>query len=86
MTERYAKQERFTYKGKKFLISTVDLQVNHGFLIPLYYETMIFNETDSVYCKRYSTKDEAIKGHQDTLKSIKNGTLQLIDGCFEEVE
>jgi len=85
---RVIKQETFIHKGKEYYISTVDLGINHGFLVPLYYETMIFDGAygNDVYQNRYATRKEAGKGHLDTLENIKNGTLQLINGYFEKLE
>lgn len=67
-----------TYIGD-YLVSTVDLGLDHSFGIgePLYYETMIFrhknNQIDfsDLYCERYSTEDEARKGHEWVCEHIE---------------
>jgi len=51
------------------MISTVWLGLDHGLSAekPLVFETMVFpNEGnyEDEYCERYSTKEEAIKGHE----------------------
>ena len=71
----------------KYEISTVDLGLNHQFdetLPPLYYETMIFIKGNTVeerlskenpfecYQERYTTEDEARKGHQKAIEYVKN--------------
>ena len=62
----------------KIDVSTVFLELNHGFGgVPLWYETMCFAE-GSVRCDfqdRYTTKEEAEKGHE----KIKNA---LLEGFF----
>ena len=69
-----------TYEGD-YLISTVDLGLNHQFmegLPPLYYETMIFNWEDEsgnpfeYYQYRYSTEEEAREGHQRAIEYVKS--------------
>ena len=64
-----------------YIISTVDLGLNHQFdndLPPLYYETMIFKKENDVidfhelYCERYTTEEEARKGHEKAIEYVKN--------------
>lgn len=65
----------------EIVVSTVDLELNHGFEgKELYYETMIFpNEIysdkyeslDCHYQYRYETKQEAIKGHKKVIELLK---------------
>ena len=55
-------------------VSTVDLGLDHSFGIgaPLYYETMIFGDDRfEDYQVRYSTKEEAKKGHKEAIKYVK---------------
>lgn len=62
-----------------YLVSTVDLGINHSFdETPLYYETMIFkiengkvNYSD-IYCDRYTTKEQALKGHKEAIKWLES--------------
>ena len=58
-------------------ISTVFIGLDHnwlGFGPPLLFETMVFNKTGyDIYCTRYTTWDEAEKGHQEAVKWVKNG-------------
>lgn len=78
--EDFDLETRFNIKSKigKFVISTVDLGIDHsfGFGKPLYYETMIFS--DSVenpfeyYQDRYTTQKEAIKGHLEAIEFVKD--------------
>lgn len=64
-------------------VSTVDLGIDHSFGMgnPLYYETMVFKKdgesidyTD-LYCERYSTEEEARKGHKRIVKKVKKGEI-----------
>lgn len=65
-------------QGRKYKISTVDLGMNYSFIdgIELYYETMIFklnnndeeNNPFEYFQKRYSTEEEAKKGHNEIVK------------------
>ena len=71
------------YEGKKYLVSTIDLGLNHNFLEegePIYYETMVFLiDKDTKQSKgsfmqvRYSTKKQAKKGHKFMVRLVKNG-------------
>lgn len=66
-----------------YRISTVDLGIDHsfGFGKPLYYETMIFNSEEENkfedYQERYSTKDEAIIGHNKTIEYVKEKIKEI---------
>ena len=78
-------ETRFDLKTKidKYVVSTVDLGLNHQFddnLPPLYYETMIFIKENifehenpfKYYQERYTTEEEARKGHQEAIEYVKN--------------
>jgi hypothetical protein len=56
----------------KHRISTIFLGINHshGDGPPLLFETMIFSNREGEYQDRYSTWDEAEKGHQTALETI----------------
>ena len=68
------------YNGKKFKVSTVDLGLNHSFIegIELYYETMIFNQSNEeenpfeCFQERYSTEQEAITRHKEIINMFKS--------------
>ncbi|HEY6143716.1 MAG TPA: hypothetical protein VIV55_09930 [Flavobacterium sp.] len=72
------------------LVSTVFLGIDHSFRsdVPILFETMIFGGELEGYQERYSTWDEAVKGHKRAcdrvLKefSLKTETLRkvVIDG------
>lgn len=68
----------------KYWVSTVFLSLDHNFLEgePILWETMIFSESEDEtkydgYQERYSTRQEAIEGHQRAIEMIekdgKNG-------------
>jgi hypothetical protein len=67
----------------KFRISTVFLELNHGFgERDLWYETMIFDDGSDIpfesdYCWRYETKEEAEEGHRKIVKLFKEGRFKL---------
>lgn len=70
---RIVKQEQIL----DHMVSTVFLGINHNFFddgkSPHIFETMIFpKETLSdIYCERYSTWEQAEKGHQKAIEWLK---------------
>jgi hypothetical protein len=65
------KQDQVTLEVR---VSTVFLGLNHAWLgqgPPLIFETMIFGGPEDGYQDRYTTWDEAIKGHEKALKLVK---------------
>lgn len=68
-----------------YWISTVWLGLDHqwhDYGAPLIYETMVFeskNKAYEIYCKRYSTWNQAEEGHKKAVEWVKNG-------CKEEDE
>lgn len=60
---------------KNCRISTVYLGFDHGYdetKSPLLFETMVFNGDFDGYQMRYSTYEDAMKGHQEILQKILN--------------
>jgi len=60
-------------------VSTVWLALNHEWNIekpPLIFETMVFEKKgeygNDLYCERYSTLEEAEKGHEEAVKKFSN--------------
>ena len=81
-----------TFAGKEYLVSTVQLTTTvmtlDRFLFGMSdiqrYETMIFaynnghlDDTD-LYCERYDTKEEAIKGHNEIRKGRKDAWAEVV--------
>lgn len=62
---------RITING--IFVSTVFLGLDHAFLEdkPILWETMQFNGKQDEWMERYSTREEAIKGHNDTCESVR---------------
>ena len=61
---------------KDILVSTVFLGIDHApsyARTPILWETMVFRGKKSLddYTNRYTTKDDAIKGHMKACKKIK---------------
>ena len=59
-------------------ISTVWLGLYHNYFggDPLLFETMVFDESrggSEIYIDRYTTWDEAVKGHQKAITWVLNG-------------
>src|SRR5262245_20305996 len=57
-------------------ISTVFLVHNHNFPgrgKPLLFETMVFGGPNNGWCRRYTTWDEAERGHATTVAAIRKG-------------
>lgn len=60
------------------VVSTVFLGMDYNFLgdgPPILWETMVFNkDRDSDLQQRYASKDEALRGHMEIVKKLKEGT------------
>lgn len=58
-------------------ISTVFLGIDHGFAgnAPMLFETMVFGGPDNQYQERYSTWEQAEKGHQRAVNMVKGGNI-----------
>ena len=58
-------------------VSTVWLGLDHNLGLhgekPLIFETMIFGGDHSEDCYRYSTKEEALDGHNTVVENLRNG-------------
>ncbi len=85
LTDRWKLQDNIVIsidnKDIEIMISTVYLELNHGYTKDLWYETMIFIDNPDVDCqlqRRYETKDEAINDHNKILNMIKE-KLYTID-------
>ena len=57
-------------------VSTVFLGIddNYGFGKPMIFETMIFGGEHDMYIEKYSTWDEAVKGHEKACNLVKQST------------
>lgn len=76
------KEERIMKQTRVFgiWVSTIFLGLNHNFFgnEPLIFETMIFGGTLDQYQDRYSTKEQALRGHREAVwKVIKTLPLSL---------
>jgi len=83
---RIVRQDKVTFKSDKYFVSTVDLGINHQFGDgpPLWYETMIFamDKNDNIdwgemYCSRYTTREEAKKGHEKVMDAFENNQIKI---------
>lgn len=82
---RFQLKTMVKYQGRKYLVSTVDLGINHSFIKegePIYYETMVFSIDkdkkqwgESLMQARYSTEKQAKQGHKYIVRMIKNGEV-----------
>ena len=64
--------------GKRYWVSTVHLELNHGFIGPeLWYETMVKGPDDKFldYQARYTTKAEAEAGHLLAVSQVCSGDI-----------
>ena len=64
--------------GKRYWVSTVHLELNHGFMGPeLWYETMVQGPDGEFldYQDRYTTKAEAEDGHLLTVSQVCSGAI-----------
>jgi hypothetical protein len=61
-------------------VSTVYLEIGHGMNEDLFYETMLFSdEKISDFMKRYKTKEEAEKGHNEIVSFLTDGKFKIED-------
>lgn len=59
-------------------VSTIFLGLDHSYSDekkPILYETMVFGGRPDEYMRRYSTKVEAQKGHDEIVEKLKNGEV-----------
>lgn len=64
-------------------VSTVFISVNHAYGrgVPILFETMVFTEEATGTCRRYTTWDEALAGHRETVAETQCYQLDAIDGA-----
>lgn len=57
---------------KNVRVSTVFLGIDHAYLNgpPMLFETMIFGGEHDEYCERYSTWEQAEKGHEEAINLV----------------
>ena len=67
--------------NQEFTVSTVRL---HPLVTNLPFETMIFRSVDGkisnytdLYCKRYSSEQDAIQGHLQVSQGLRDGSLKV---------
>lgn len=77
--KRIVKQETIKYKNKEYLISTIDLGIDHGFgdNTGVYWETMVFpkDEWGDLHCERYKSREDAAKGHDRIKEELLAGKI-----------
>lgn len=76
---RFVRQERVG----PYFVSTVWLGIDYGFGLtenPIIFETMVFKDGEIVAVYRYSTEEEAIKGHE----KVVNEVSLLFNAQFDE--
>ena len=77
----YGKEHKIVAKDVigYYRVSTVWLGLNHAYSAddpPLIFETMIFPQTaegtdfNEEYCERYSTREEALRGHERAIGEV----------------
>ena len=74
---------KFTKLSGKVDVSTVFLGINHSFYDNeiLLFETMIFGGSRDEDCKRYSTLENSIKGHDKIVKEFVEKGFKIIEEC-----
>lgn len=77
-TDRVVKQDTID----DVRISTVFLGIDHSFMSgpPLLFETMIFGGEHDQYCERYSTWEQAEKGHKRAIELVTDRICPECDG------
>jgi hypothetical protein len=77
--DRVIRQEEIERNGKRYIVSTVFLGVDHqwGSGPPLLFETGVFDRGEMIECKRCPTWDEAERMHRH-MKNRYKGTLRVV--------
>jgi len=92
-SDRIIGSDKFTVGDKRYIVSTVDLGVNHnisGFGPPLYWETMVFkwlpdgSMGNPMFQDRYSSKSDAEIGHKNIVEQIKAGNILMLYNTDED--
>jgi hypothetical protein len=54
-------------------VSTVFLGLNHSFGSgpPVLWETMVFNDYGDIACERYTSREDALAGHQRAIEELE---------------
>ena len=80
--DRHVNLTRFEDGLDVITVSTVFLGLDHNMYMggqPLLFETLIFGGEHGGFYERYSTWEDANKGHEHIAKSIENGTFKEDD-------
>lgn len=73
-SDKWSIRQKVEIDGDEFDVSTVGLTIPHGMKDDQWYETMVFvSRTDVNYMDRYTTKEEAIQGHKETVMNLMRG-------------
>ena len=84
MDSPYAQMKRVlcrTYLRPDIFVSTVFLAMDHSIAldeeshVPILWETMVFKDGDDMYIERYTTREQAIAGHLQTIDMVRAGFL-----------
>jgi hypothetical protein len=70
-------------------ISTIFLGIDYSFGMggpPLVFETMAFDADEELMCRRYSTWDEAVAGHQEIVEACKTLSGLTIDLLMKTIK
>ena len=71
---------------KNNLISTVVFDIKYDYVYdkPILFETMVFDiNGDDIDMNRYTTLEDAIKGHEKMVKKYSSNHIKLEDDLFE---
>lgn len=77
-SERIVQKDNLTINGQEVLVSTVFLGLDHNYMRsgpPLWFETLVFGGAHDGEMNRYSTWEDAEKGHAKLLGLVKSAIL-----------
>lgn len=80
-TETFVDRWQMVNEGHGIRVSTVFLGISHGSDTKgghLLYESMVWVDDDDVYQERYSTRDEALRGHRILWRRYRRKTEWVI--------
>jgi hypothetical protein len=71
---------KVTYRGRVYRVCTMHMYLAFGFRGPtMWYETAVlpYDHWKTIYARRYSTRRQAVQGHEEVMQSFLDGTIEL---------
>lgn len=80
--ERIHRHVRYTQISADIYVSTMFIGIDHGWWSPkpVLWETMIFGGPNDLYCDRYTSREDAIRGHEKAVRLASTGIRGIVNG------